>query len=206
MKNYLKKLMGLFFLIFRILVDLFRMTSSAAAAAAAVLCAPTHEEILEGMDSSIRDYLDQSSDRFVQEYGRTKMRLTPQALKDEKKRRAQERVVSDEKKKVENLKMFGLTSFWIFYSEIDRSGDRNEVYEKLYGSFVRSCTKYKKKKNDPLREYQPLSQIREGFLSTGEGEAIVASLNQMLDEIYALCITEFETKIKSEEEKLSQMM
>jgi hypothetical protein len=44
------------------------------------------------------------------------------------------------------------------------------------------------------------------FKSESEGEAIVASLNQMLDEIYALCVTELESKIRAEEEKLSQMM
>ena len=136
MKDYLKKLMGLFFLIFRILVDLFRMASSAAATALRAR-APTHEEILRGMDSSIRDYLDQSSETFIREYGRTKSHLTPQDVKDEKKYRAQERIIAEDQKKLSNLESYGLTHFMVFYSSVDKSGPREEVYKKLHASFLR---------------------------------------------------------------------
>ena len=179
-------------------------------ASSAALRAPTHEEILEGMDPNIVAYIDPAMPAYSQEYGRTRMRLTPQALKDEKKRRAQERVVGEDRKKLFDLQTAGLTHIHVFGSKVDKSGDRAEVYENLHKSFLRSSKSWMKRKKDPLREYQPLPQIREGFVtrfnSTGEGEAIVASLNQMLDEIYALCVTELESKIRAEEEKLSQMM
>jgi hypothetical protein len=171
---------------------------------------PTHQEILEAMDPNIVAYIDTAMPAYSQEYGRTKIRLTPQALKDEKKRRAQERVVGEDRKKLFDLQTSGLTHSNVFESKVDKSGDRAEVYEKLHKSFMRSNKSWMKHKKDPLRDYQPLTQIREGFVtrfnSTGEGEAIVASLNQMLDEIYALCVTELESKIRAEEEKLSQMM
>jgi hypothetical protein len=55
-----------------------------------------------------------------------------------------------------------------------------------------------------------LEQIRRGFVtkfnSTGEDDATIASLNQMLDEIYAFGVTELEVQIRAEQEKLSQMM
>jgi hypothetical protein len=181
-----------------------------ASSAAAALRAPTHEEILAGMDSSIRNYLDQSSDKFVREYGRSKFHLTPKAVKDEKKCRAHERVVAEEKKKLQHLDWFGLTQQHIFETKINKSGDLHEVYERLHESFSLSSTKHLKWKKDLSYEYQPLPQIRKGFVSrfnsTGESDAIVVSLNQMLDEIYALCKSEIEAKIRAEQEKLSQMM
>lgn len=176
----------------------------------AALCEPTHEEILAAMDSNIVAYIDPALPEFAREYGRTKMRLMPQALKDAKKRRAQERVVAEDRKKLFDLQTSGLTHSHVFGSNIDKSGDRAEVYENLHRSFLNSSTSWRKLKKDPLREYQPLPQIRKGFVtrfnSNGEGEAIVASLNQMLDEIFALCVTELESKIKDEEAKLSKMM
>lgn len=176
----------------------------------AALHEPTHQEILAAMDSNIAKYIDQELPEFAREYGRTKMRLMPQALKDEKKRRVQERVVGEKRKELFDVRTSGLTHSHVFRSKVDKSGDRAEVYENLHTSFCHSNTSWKKKKKDPLREHQPLTQIREGFVarfnSTGEGEATIASLNQMLDEIYALCVTELEAKIKDEEEKLSQMM
>jgi hypothetical protein len=177
---------------------------------AADLCEPTHEEILAAMNSNIAAYIDPAMPEFAREYGRTKMRLTPQALKDEKKRRAQERVVGEYQKKLFDLKTSGLTHSHVFGSNVDKTGDRAEVYKNLHTSFCCSGKSWMKHKKDPLREYQPLPQIREGFVtrfnSTGESEATIASLNQMLDEIYALCVTELESKIRAEEEKLSQMM
>jgi len=174
----------------------------------AALREPTHEEILAAMDRTIAKYIDQALPEFAQEYGRTKMRLMPQALKDMKKHRAQERIVDEDRKKLFNLRTFGLTHSHVFRSNVDKSGDRAEVYKNLHTSFCSSNTSWKKNKKDPLREHQPLTQIREGFVArfNSTGEAIVASLNQMLDEIYALCVTELEAKIKAEEEKLSQMM
>jgi hypothetical protein len=176
----------------------------------ASLRGPTHEEILAEMDPNIVAYIDPAMPAYSQEYGRTKMRLTPQALKDEKKRRAQERVVGEDRKKLFYLQTSGLTHSHVFGSKVDKSGDRAEVYKNLHESFLRSSTCSWNPKKDPLREYQCLPQIRKGFItrfnSTGEGEAIVASLNQMLDEIYTLCVTELESKIRAEEEKLSQMM
>jgi hypothetical protein len=176
----------------------------------ASLCEPTHEEILAAMDPNIVAYIDPAMPAYSQEYGRTKMRLMPQALKHEKKRRVQERVVGEDRKKLFDLQTAGLTHIHVFGSKVDKSGDRAEVYENLHKSFMRSSTSWMKHKKDPLREYQPLPQIREGFVtrfnSTCEGEATIASLNQMLDEIYALCVTELESKIRAEEEKLSQMM
>jgi hypothetical protein len=170
---------------------------------------PTHEEILEAMDPNIVAYIDPAMPAYSQEYGRTKMRLTPQALKDEKKRRAQERVVGEDRKNLLDLQTHGLTHSHVFGSKVDKSGDRAEVYENLHISFLRSSKCWMKYKKDPLREYQPLTQIREGFVtrfnSAGGNESVVASLNQMLDEIYALCVKEFQDKIRAEEEKLSQM-
>ena len=160
---------------------------------------PTHEEILAAMDSNIVAYIDPALPEFAREYGRTKMRLMPQALKDEKKRRAQERVVGEDRKKLFDLQTSGLTHFMVFYSSVDKSGPREEVYKNLHTSFLHSRTSWKKHPKDPLREYQPLQQIRDGFVtmfkSESECEAIVASLNQMLDEIYALCVTELEIKM-----------
>jgi|GEM_PF-5509163 len=171
---------------------------------------PTHEEILAAMDPNIVAYIDRALPEFAREYGRTRMRLMPQAVKDEKKIRAQGRIIDEDRKKLSYLESHGLTHFMVFYSRVDKSGPREEVYKNLHKSFLRSKTSWKKHPKDPLREYQPLQQIREGFVtmfkSESEGEAIVASLNQMLDEIYALCVTELESKIRAEEEKLSQMM
>jgi hypothetical protein len=180
-----------------------------SAALRAALREPTHDEILAAMDPNIVAYIDTAMPAYAQEYGRTKMRLTPQALKDEKKRRAQQKVVSEARNKLFVLQTSGLTYHHIFASNVDKSG-RVEVYKNLQLSFCSSSTCSWKPKKDLLREHQPLEQIRKGFVaifnSAGGNEAIVASLNQMLDEIYALCVTEFETKIKAEEEKLLQMM
>lgn len=176
----------------------------------AALREPTYAEILAAMDPNIAAYIDPALPEFAKEYGRTKIHLMPQALKDEKKHRVQNEVVTKYRKKLSDLVSHGLTHFMVFYSTVDKSGDRKDVYDKLHSSFLRSKTSWKKHPKDPLREYQPLQQIRDGFVtmfkSAGEGEAIVASLNQMLDEIYALCVTELESKIRAEEEKLSQMM
>jgi hypothetical protein len=176
---------------------------------AADLREPTHEEILAAMDPNIAAYIDQAMPEFAREYGRTKMRLTPQALKDAKKRRAQERVVGEDRKKLFDLQTSGLPHSYVFGSKVDKSGDREEVYKNLHASFCLSNTSWKKNRKDPLHEYQPLTQIREGFVtrfnSAGGNESVVASLNQMLDEIYALCVKEFQDKIRAEEEKLSQM-
>lgn len=184
--------------------------SNFSAATTAALREPTHDEILAAMDRNIVAYIDPAMPVFAQEYGRTKMRLTPQSLKDDKKRRAQQRVVAENRKKLTDLQTSGLTHSHVFGSKVDKSGDQAEVYKNLHESFCNSSTSWKKSRKDPLREHQPLPQIREGFFtrfnSIGEGEAIVASLNQMLDEIYALCVTELESKIRAEEEKLSQMM
>ena len=134
----------------------------------------------------------------------------PKELKDLKEFRAQERNIAENRKKLSDLESHGLTIRYVCDSKIDKSGVRADLYQKLQFSFCWSNKTWQKPKKDPLREHQPLPQIREGFVTsfnrTSEGEAIVASLNQMLDEIYALCVTELESKIRAEEEKLSQMM
>lgn len=195
------------------LIDFFKNdyhTASVEQMSAAALREPTHEEILAAMDSNIAAYIDPAMQEFAREYGRTKMRLMPQALKDAKKRRAQERIIAEDRQNLLDLKKHGLTHSHIFGSKVDKSGDRAEVYKILHDSFCLSNTAWKKNRKDPLREHQPLTQIREGFVtrfnSAGGNEAIVASLNQMLDEIYALCVKEFQDKIRAEEEKLSKMM
>jgi hypothetical protein len=172
---------------------------------------PTHEEILAAMNQDTLAHVSPQDPKFQREYGQAKMWLMPQDLKNEKNRIAQEKVVAEERKKLSHLQIYGLTGANIVVSRIDdRFNDQQELYEQLSASFYRSKRLNDKGKTDPFREHQPLQKIREEFVakfnSTGEDEAIVASLNRMLDDIYALCVTKLEAKIKVEEEKLSKLM
>jgi hypothetical protein len=172
---------------------------------------PTHEEILAAMDQDTLAHVSPQDPNFEIEYRRTMFWLMPQELKEQKKINAQKRVLDEEQTKLFDLQTYGLSSANIIVSKYDdKFNNHQELYEKLIISFYRSKRMHEKSQTDPFREHQSLQQIRDGFVakfnSTGEDEATIASLNQMLDDIYALCVTKLEAKIKVEEEKLSKLM
>ena len=97
---------------------------------------------------------------------------------------------------IDEAKVFGL----------QMSDHEAKVHKKLCASYLNYSRTWSRSPNDPLREYNLLGLIREGFAKECKCPETLASLNKMLTDIHAFWITEYEAFITAKEEELSHMM